>query len=96
MFDAGVDELLILHRTGQSSSSGVRSYKRITESLKEMTSTVLNVPLAKRDKLENEVKVAISDDNPDKRQFDSENENLALFVSFCGATSNTFTLNINY
>ena len=42
MFDAGVDEQLIMYRTGHSSSEGVRSYKRVTENLKEMTSDVLN------------------------------------------------------
>jgi hypothetical protein len=39
MLDAGVDEQLTMHRT---SSAGVRSYKRITENLKEMASSVLN------------------------------------------------------
>ena len=35
MFNTGMDEQLIMHRTGHSSTSGVRSYKRITDSLKE-------------------------------------------------------------
>ncbi len=41
LFDAGIDEQLIIARTGHSSTVGVRSYKRITEPLKEMTSNVL-------------------------------------------------------
>ena len=42
LFDAGVDEQLIMSRTGHSSTAGVRSYKRVTERLQEMTSNVLN------------------------------------------------------
>ena len=42
MFDAGVDEQLIMNCTGHSSTSGMRSYKRITTGLKEMTFNVLN------------------------------------------------------
>ena len=42
LFDAGVDEQLIMSRTGHSSTGGVRSYKRVTERLQEMTSSVLN------------------------------------------------------
>ena len=42
MFNAGDDEQLIMNRIGHSSTSGVRSYKRITTGLKEMTSNVLN------------------------------------------------------
>lgn len=42
LFDAGVDEQLIMAHTGHSSTSGVRSYKRITEKLQEITSSVLN------------------------------------------------------
>ena len=42
LFDAGIDEQLIMSRAGHSSTSGVRSYKRVTERLQEMTSSVLN------------------------------------------------------
>ena len=42
MFNAGVNEQLIMHRTGHSSTDGVRSYKRLSAPLKEMTSNVLN------------------------------------------------------
>ena len=54
MFDAGVDEQLIMNRTGHSSSNGVRSYKRITENLKVMTSSVLNGQEKKKIKLADE------------------------------------------
>ncbi len=40
--DAGVDEQLIMLRTGHRSTAGVRSYKRATEALKKQTSRVLN------------------------------------------------------
>ena len=42
LFEAGVDEQLIMSRTGHRSCDGVRSYKRQTEQLKKVTSDVLN------------------------------------------------------
>ena len=42
LFEAGVDEQLIMLRTGHSTTSGVRSYKRVGEKLKYVTSDVLN------------------------------------------------------
>ena len=42
LFGAGVDEQLIMARTGHSSVSGVRTYKRKVEKLQEITSDVLN------------------------------------------------------
>ena len=41
-FDAGVDEQLIMQRTGHRSVQGVRLYKRMTQKLKKKTSDVLN------------------------------------------------------
>lgn len=42
LFEAGVDEQLIMLRTGHSTTAGVRSYKRVGETLKSVTSDVLN------------------------------------------------------
>ena len=42
LFDAGVDEQIIMSRTGHSSANGVRSYKRMTDNLREKSSAVLN------------------------------------------------------
>ena len=42
LFEAGIDEQLIMLRTGHSTTSGVRSYKRVGEKLKSTTSDVLN------------------------------------------------------
>ena len=42
LFEAGLDEQLIMQRTGHRSVQGVRSYKRMTETLKKRTSDVLN------------------------------------------------------
>ena len=42
LFAAGVDEQLIMSRTGHSSVNGVRTYKRKVERLQEITSDVLN------------------------------------------------------
>ena len=48
LFNARVDEQLIMSRTGHSSTAGVRAYKRTSEQLLEHTSDVLN----KKTKLE--------------------------------------------
>ena len=42
LFESKVDEQLIMQQTGHSTSTGVRSYKRIGEKLKNITSDVLN------------------------------------------------------
>ncbi len=42
LFDSGVDEQLIMNRTGHSGTDGVRVYKRASEKLQEYTSDVLN------------------------------------------------------
>lgn len=42
LFDAEIDEQLIMSRTGHSSTDGVRAYKRTSEKLKIITSDVLN------------------------------------------------------
>ena len=46
LFDAGLDEQLITSRTCHSSTAGVRSYKRVTEPLREKTSDILNARVA--------------------------------------------------
>ena len=43
LFDAGLYEQLIMAYTGHSSSDGVRSYKCVTEHLREKTSDILNL-----------------------------------------------------
>ena len=42
MFDAGIDQQLIMSCTAHSSTSGVGSYKRVTEQLQEKTSKMLD------------------------------------------------------
>ena len=42
LFEAGVDEQLIIQRTGHSSCAGICSYKRVGEKLHALTSDVLN------------------------------------------------------
>ena len=42
LFKAGVDEQLIMQRTGHSTTAGVCSYKRVGEKLCSITSEVLN------------------------------------------------------
>ena len=89
MFDASIDEQLIMHRTGHSSSVGVRSYKRITDSLKEKTSDVLNAraPPTKKEKLDSEV--------PSPPFLEKENKPMGSpSTNFAGAAN--FTVNFNY
>ena len=50
LFEAGVDEQLIMQRTGHSTCSGVRSYKRVGEKLRAVTSDVLNCATAQETK----------------------------------------------
>jgi len=42
LFEAGVDEQLIILRTGHSTTSGVRSHKSVGEKQKSITSDMLN------------------------------------------------------
>ena len=42
LYDAEVDEQLIMSRTGKSSTEGVGAYKRASTKLKQVTSDVLN------------------------------------------------------
>ena len=42
LYDAGIDEQLIILRTGHRSTAGARSYKRTTDTLKEKASHILN------------------------------------------------------
>ena len=42
LFHSGVDEQLIMSRTGHRSVEGVRAYKRVSDNQKEQVSTVLN------------------------------------------------------
>ena len=54
LFDAGVDEQLIMKTTGHRSVAGVRSYKRVTDNLNMLTSSVLNDQLPTAKKLKEE------------------------------------------
>ena len=86
LFEAGVDEQLIMMRTGHSSTSGVRSYKRIGEKLRTVTSEVLNreekaVCVPKKPKL-------------DLIEAESDSQNIPSQNTF-SITSNTNTVNSN-
>ena len=90
MFDAGSDEQLIMHRTGHNSSVVVRSYKRITDSLKEKTSDVLNAsaPPTKKEKLDDS-------EVPSPTFLEKKNKPMGpLCINFAGAAN--FTVNFNY
>ena len=89
MFDAGVDEQLIMSRTGHSSTVGVRSYKRITSSLKEKTSNVLNGPSGPDTSSTCQTTV---DNNPINKENDPAN--VPSNINFSGATN--FTVNFHF
>ena len=77
MFDAGVDEQLIMSRTGHSSTVGVRSYKRITSSLKEKTSNVLNGPSGPDTSSTSQTSV---DNNPINKENNPANHPILILV----------------
>ena len=92
MFDAGIDEQFIMHRTRHSSSVGVCSYKRITDSLKEKTSGVLNAggPPTKKEKLDSELPSETFVDDKENKPMGAPSH----CVNFGGAAN--FTVNLNY
>ena len=61
LFEGGVDEQLIMSRTGHSSREGVRAYKRTTTKLSEVTSDVLNGGHCSGNKREASLSVLSSD-----------------------------------
>jgi hypothetical protein len=85
LFNARVDEQLIMARTGHSSINGVRTYKRIHEQLIEETSNALNV---KRKKTE--------EDGGKENEVPSDYSKIASSLGINIASSNvTFNININ-
>ena len=100
MFDAGLDEQLIMSCTGHSSTGGVRSYKCVTEQLQEKTSTILNAgPRTTSMETTQEIKPSIQSetsdqcDNIQKENTDPTKSRVPC-ISFSGATN--FTVNFNF
>ena len=98
LFDAGVDEQLIMSRTGHSSAEGVRLYKRITENLREKTSDVLNTRAVKDVKASaSSTETSMFKDDTDPVPQCKENADPTSVLSkilFSGATN--FTVNLNF
>ena len=99
MFDAGLDEQLIMALTGHSSTGGVRSYKRVTEKLKEKTSNVLNAgPLMTTPETTKEMKPMQPESSHQGNTIQKENTDSAKSklpgISFAGATN--FIVNFNF
>ena len=104
LFDAGVDEQLIMLRTGHRSTAGVRSYKRTTETLKKKTSQVLNdCSNLKKPRLDKQVESNSGSAEQDKLQqtcqrkpaLDKENTGIPSsigdnFFQFQGSSNITF------
>ena len=93
LFEAKVDEQLIMQRTGHSSNA-VRAYKRVGEKLRTVTSDVLNGTVTTTK--DQDLKVSPDEkfkqhDKPDKTE---NQENMASGINLVGATN--CTININY
>ena len=88
LFEVGIDEQLIMHRTGHSTTSGVRTYKRASENFKAITSSVLNSS--------KKVKQDIPLKGPGDRApvADSDSKENKPVLNFGGATN--FTVNFNF
>ena len=92
LFDAEVDEQLIMTRTGHSSTDGVRAYKRTSDKLRQLTSDVLNSGKPN-------VTPAIVEAKPEpapepKRHCHEEKENFKI-PSFHITGGTNITININ-
>ena len=92
LFDAEVDEQLIMTRTGLSSTDGVRAYKRTSDKLRQLTSDVLNSGKPN-------VTPAIVEAKPEpapepKRHCHEEKENFKI-PSFHITGGTNITININ-
>ena len=99
MFEAGVDEQLIMQRTGHSTTAGVRSYKRVGEKLKTITSDALNG--AKQPKLDMEpaspAKLPVSSDSSAKVvPLEQGRENFSQVPSLSFSCASNFTVNLNF
>ena len=100
MFDAGLDEQLIMSCTGHSSTGGVRSYKRVTEQLQEKTSKILNArPQMTSTETMHEMKPStesMTSDQSDNSQKENADQAKSKVpdISFVGATN--FTVNFNF
>ena len=94
LFDAEVDEQLIMTRTGHSSTDGVRAYKRTSDKLRQLTSDVLNSGKAN-------VTPALMEAKPDpasepKRPRQEEKENVMVpTFQITGGTNITININSN-
>ena len=106
LFDAQVDEQLIMSRTGHSSTDGVRAYKRASNKLKQLTSDVLNrsaLPVAKHIESEQEkrpeeeaLKPACEAEPPLKRPCFENKENPSVpAIQISGGTNITININNN-
>ena len=91
LFEAGVDEQLIMQRTGHSTTAGVRSYERVGEKLRSVTSDVLNCSTKK---MKTETKLEKTETKIEtKPEPASCAENKFPVLNLGGATN--FTINFN-
>ena len=82
LFHAGIDEQLIMERTGHHSVDGVRSYKRTSQQQVKVLSDVLNLSAAKTPK---RVKVATQQ---------QESTSASTYFDFKGCSN--CTINVQY
>ena len=94
LFEARVDEQLIMQQTGHTSNA-VRSYKRVGEKLRALTSDVLNgrtnIEDTKVEKVNDEVQMLTKlQENPVK------DENVPPGINLVGASNCTININYNH
>ena len=93
MYEAQLDEASIMQRTGHRSVNGVRAYKRRTDKLEELMSTVLNGTIVKTPKVEE--KTSIKEEQKENKEKVCPNVNLPTMPwNFEGASG--FTINFNF
>ena len=93
LFEAKVDEQLIMHRTGHTSTA-VRSYKRVGEKLRAVTSDVLNGRA-------NTMDVKVEKDNKVQAKLQGKpvnvkDENVPPGINVVGASNCTININYNH
>ena len=93
LFEAGIDEQLIMQRTGHTSTA-VRAYKRIGEKLKAVTSDALNTALTAGEKEQDTMPKPLNNEGSCKEIKYCDGMPNRCPMNFAGASH--FTVNINY
>ncbi len=98
LFNAHVDEQLIMNRTGHSSTKGVRNYKRISDQLVEETSNILNGKRQKTEAKENLPPTVLKkmDEEEGNECLPKETIKLPYGINVASSANITFNINVSY